>query len=163
MGDRVVLECWGLGKRAWLFFVLGLGLAILIGLPLVWDGMVGIPECVLVWLVLSSGATLLLAPATWLRKDQQTVVSGLKIGTLFVPFSRRKCDSADSIVVWYLDHTGTCGRNMPVGWYVGINDGNKQTLYVHGPDGKHGSLAFKDELIAKLGIEEESMPCARDE
>ncbi|MFI4856000.1 MAG: hypothetical protein ACIAQF_13595 [Phycisphaerales bacterium JB065] len=162
MGDRVVLKSWGLAKRAWAYFVIGLILGIMICLPLVWDGVVRIQECALAWLALSSAATLSLTPAAWLHQNQRLVVSGLKVGTLFVPFVCRKCDSADSIVVWYLDHTGTSGRSMPVGWYVGINDGDKSTLYVHGPDRKRGSLAFKDELIAKLGIGKATIPRARN-
>lgn len=152
MTNPVVLESWSLAKRAWLFFVLGLILGIIISVPLVWEGVLGIPECVLAWLLLSTAATLLLAPATWLHKDPRMVFSGLKIGPVFATFHRRKCDSADSIVVWHLDHTATSGRNMHVGWYVGINEGEKQTLYIHGPDQKRGAEAFKADLIAMLDL-----------
>lgn len=152
MTNPVVLESWSLAKRAWLFFVLGLILGIIISVPLVWEGIVGIPECVLAWLVLSFAATLLLSPAAWLDRDKRLVLTGLKVGPSWIPFHRRKCDSADSIVVWHMDHTATSGRNMPVGWYVGINEGEKQTLYVHGPDKKRGAEAFKADLIAMLDL-----------
>jgi hypothetical protein len=152
MTNRVVLESWSLAKRAWLFFVLGLIIGIILCVPLVWEGIVSIPECVLAWLVLSFAATLLLSPAAWLDRDERLVFSGLKVSSWFVPFHRRKCDSADSIVVWHMDHTATSGRNMPVGWYVGINEGEKQTLYVHGPDKKSEAEAFKADLIETLGL-----------
>lgn len=152
MTNPVVLNSWSLAKRAWLFFVGGLILGIIIGLPLVWEGIVGIPECVLAWLLLSSAAALLLTPAVWVLTDQQMVASGLKAGPLFVPFSRRTCRGGDSIVVWNLDHTGTSGRSMPVGWYVGINEGDKQTLYVHSAKKKSEAEAFRADLIETLDL-----------
>lgn len=152
MTNRVVLNSWSLAKRAWLFFVGGLIVGLIVSLPLVWEGIFGIPECVLAWVSISSAATLLLTPAVWVHTEQQVVASGVKAGSMFVPFTRRTCPGTDSIVVWHLDHTGTSGRSMPFGWYVGINEAEKQALYIHGPDNKRGAEAFRADLIETLGL-----------